>query len=163
MANPTNNFFIFRIFGTTNLTLIIGLTLGMLKKLIPFIIITLFVTSCTSQPSAEQADNAIDGGRNFIENYMKGDMKKAKLYIVEGPENKAHFEKLINEYFGLDKEGRMQLRLASLQIDEIKTINEQTTVIYYQNSFDKTPRWVKVISTPQGWKVDLKYSYGPKI
>ena len=135
----------------------------MLKKLIPYLFISLFMAGCSGDNAIEQADNGIDGGRGFIENYMQGDMKKAKLYIVEGPENKAHFEKLINEYFGLDKEGRMQLRLASLQIDEIKTINEQTTVFYYRNSFDKIPRWLKVISTPQGWKVDLKYSYGPKI
>jgi hypothetical protein len=150
-------------FGPSNLTLIIGLTLGMLKKLIPYAFISLFLTACGNDTPPEQADNGLDGGRNFIENYMKGDMKQAKLYIVESPENKAHFEQLINDYFGLDKEGRMQLRQASLQINEIKSINDQTTVIYYQNSFDKKPRWLKVISTNQVWKVDLKYSYGPKI
>lgn len=111
----------------------------------------------------EKADNAIDGGRNFIENYMKGDMKKAKLYIALDNENLAFFEKMTTDYFALDKEGRMQLRQASLQIDEIKQINEQATVIYYRNSFDKTPRWLKVIATTEGWKVDLKYSFGPKI
>jgi hypothetical protein len=135
----------------------------MLKKLTLSLFIAFIVASCGNQGNSQQAENGIDGGRNFIENYMKGDMKQAKLYIVESPENKAHFEQLINDYFGLDKEGRMQLRQASLQINEIKSINDQTTVIYYQNSFDKKPRWLKVISTNQGWKVDLKYSYGPKI
>ena len=135
----------------------------MLKKLTLSLFIAFIVASCGNQGNNQQAENGIDGGRNFIENYMKGDMKQAKLYIVESPENKAHFEQLINDYFGLDKEGRMQLRQASLQINEIKSINDQTTVIYYQNSFDKKPRWLKVISTNQGWKVDLKYSYGPKI
>lgn len=135
----------------------------MLKKLTLSLFIAFIAASCGNQGNSQQAENGIDGGRNFIENYMKGDMKQAKLYIVESPENKAHFEQLINDYFGLDKEGRMQLRQASLQINEIKSINDQTTVIYYQNSFDKKPRWLKVISTNQGWKVDLKYSYGPKI
>lgn len=135
----------------------------MLKKLIPYLFIAIAIASCNSQGTSQQADNAIDGGRNFIENYMKGDMKTAKFFVVESAENKAYFEQLINEYFGLDKEGRMQLRQASLQINEIKSMNDQTTVIYYQNSFDKKPRWLKVISTNQGWKVDLKYSYGPKI
>ena len=135
----------------------------MLKKLTLSLFIAFIAASCGNQGNNQQAENGIDGGRNFIENYMKGDMKQAKLYIVESPENKAHFEQLINDYFGLDKEARMQLRQASLQINEIKSINDQTTVIYYQNSFDKKPRWLKVISTNQGWKVDLKYSYGPKI
>jgi hypothetical protein len=63
----------------------------------------------------------------------------------------------------MDKEGRNQFRQASIQINEVKSLNDQTTVIYYQNSFDKTPRWIKVIYTSKGWKVDLKYSYGPKL
>jgi hypothetical protein len=150
-------------FDSANLRLKIGLTLGMLKKLIPYLLISFITAGCGNQGTSQQADNAIDGGRNFIENYMKGDMKQAKLFVVESPENKAYFKALINEYFGLDKEGRMQLRQASLQINEIKSINDQTTVIYYQNSFDKKQRWLKVISTNQGWKVDLKYSYEPKI
>jgi hypothetical protein len=149
-------------FGRTNLTLKIGLTLGMLKKL-TVLFIPFFMVACANQTASTQADNAIDGGRNFIESYMQGDIKKAKLFVADGAENKQFLEKMTNDYFALDKEGRMQLRQASLQINEIKTVNEQTTVIYYQNSFDKTPRWLKVISTPQGWKVDLKYSYGPKI
>ena len=38
---------------------------------------------------------------------------------------------------------------------------------YKNNSYSCTPdqiqRWIKVILTPDGWKVDLKYSYGPKL
>ena len=135
----------------------------MLKKLIPYLFISFFLIACANENGIEQADSGIDGGRGFIENYMQGDMKKAKLYVLADAQNMAFFNKITNEYYALDKEGRMQLRQASLQIDEVKTINEQTTVIYYRNSFDKTPRWVKVIATPKGWKVDLKFSYGPKI
>ena len=135
----------------------------MLKKLIPYLFISLFMAGCSGDNAIEQADNGIDGGRGFIENYMQGDMKKAKKYLVEDAQNNTFFNKMTSEYFGLDKEGRMQIRQASIQIDEVKTVNDQTTIIYYRNSFDKTPRWVKVVSTPKGWKVDLKYSFGPKI
>ncbi len=150
-------------FGQTNLTLIIGLTLGMLKKLILYCSLIIAGASCNPNSTAEKADNPLDGGRYFIENYMQGDMKKAQQYLLVNTENQAYFDKLTKEYFALDKEGRMQLRQASIQINEVKTINEQATAILYQNSKDKVLRWVKVVSTPEGWKVDLKFSYGPKL
>jgi hypothetical protein len=135
----------------------------MLKKLFSYAFISLFLTACGNDTPVEQADNGLDGGRNFIESYMQGDIQKAQLYLVEDPENQAYFDKMSTSYFSMDKEGRNQFRQASIQINEVKTVNAQTTIIYYQNSFEKIPRWLKVVSTPKGWKVDLKYSYGPKL
>jgi hypothetical protein len=135
----------------------------MLKKLIPYAFIALLQIACNNDKPVEQADNGLEGGRNFIENYMQGDITKAQLYMVEDPENLAYFDEMSKSYFSMDKEGRNQFRQASIQINEVKSLNDQTTVIYYQNSFDKTPRWIKVIYTSKGWKVDLKYSYGPKL
>ena len=145
----------------TNLTLIIGLTLGMLKKLILYCSFISAMVACSSTSAVEKADNPLDGGRYFIENYMQGDMKKAQQYLLVDTQNQAFFDQMTKDYFALDKEGRMQLRQASIQINEVKTINEHTSIILYQNSQDKTPRWIKVVFSPDGWKVDLKYSYGP--
>ena len=150
-------------FGQTNLTLIIGLTLGMLKKLILYCSLIITIASCNSNSAAEKADNPLDGGRYFIENYLQGDMKKAQHYLLMDAQNEAYWNLMTKEYFALDKEGRMLLRQASIQINEVKTVNDQTTVILYQNSNDKVDRWVKVVSTTEGWKVDLKFSYGPKL
>ena len=137
--------------------------MGMLKKLILYSILILTVASCNSTNPAEKADNPLDGGRYFIENFMQGDMKKAQQYVLVDPKNQAYFDQMTKEYFSLDKEGRMQLRQASIQINEVKTINDHASAILYQNSYDKIQRWVKVILTPEGWKVDLKFSYGPKL
>lgn len=120
-------------------------------------------SACNSNNPSEQADNALDGGRYFIENYMQGDMKKAHEYLLVDAKNQAYFDQMTKEYYSLDKEGRNQLRQSSIQINEVKTINDQTTAIIYANSNDKKERWVKVVFTPQGWKVDLKFSYGPKL
>jgi hypothetical protein len=64
-----------------------------------------------------------------------------------------------NTYFTLDKEGRQQLRQASIQINEVRAIDSSETIISYQSSMDTIPHQLKVISTPNGWKVDLKYTY----
>ena len=94
---------------------------------------------------------------------MQGNFKKAKFYIVEDAENLAIFEKMASDYYGLDKEGRMQIRLASIQINEITAVDSTMTIMNYQNSFDKEVHKLKIVSTPNGWKVDLKYTYGPNL
>jgi hypothetical protein len=94
---------------------------------------------------------------------MQGNFKKAKFYIVEDAENLAIFEKMASNYYGLDKEGRQQIRLASIQINEISAVDSTLTIMNYQNSFDKQVHKLKIIATPKGWKVDLKYTYGPNL
>jgi hypothetical protein len=150
-------------FGRTNLTLIIGLTLGMLKNLILYCSLLLTVVSCNSHSPAEKADNPLDGGRYFIENYLQGDMIKAQQYLLVDAKNQSYFDQMTKDYFAMDKEGRMQTRQASIQIDEVKALDDKASVIYYQSSNNKIQRWIKVVSTPDGWKVDLKFSYGAKL
>ena len=94
---------------------------------------------------------------------MQGNFKKAKFYVVEDAENLALFEQLASNYYGLDKEGRQQIRLASIQINEISAVDSAMTILNYQNSFDSKVHKLKIISTPNGWKVDLKYTYGPNL
>jgi hypothetical protein len=70
---------------------------------------------------------------------------------------------MANNYYGLDKEGRMQIRLASIQINEISAVDSSMTIMNYQNSFDNKVHKLKIIYTPNGWKVDLKYTNGPNL
>ncbi len=135
----------------------------MLKKLILYTSLFIFSSACTNTSPDEQADNPLDGGRYFIEHYMQGDMKKAQEYLLVDAKNQAYFDQMKKDYFSLDKESRTQLRQSSIEINEVKTLNNQASAIIYANSNDKIQRWVKVVSTPKGWKVDLKYSYGPKL
>ena len=135
----------------------------MLKKLILFTSLFIISSACNNNSPAVQADNPLDGGRYFIENYMQGDMKKAQEYLLVDPKNQAYFDQMTKDYFALDKESRTQLRQSSIEINEVKTLNDQASAIIYANSNDKIQRWVKVVATPKGWKVDLKYSYGPKL
>ena len=135
----------------------------MLKKLILYTSLFIFSSACTNTSPDEQADNPLDGGRYFIEHYMQGDMKKAQEYLLVDAKNQTYFDQMKKDYFSLDKESRTQLRQSSIEINEVKTLNNQASAIIYANSNDKIQRWVKVVSTPKGWKVDLKYSYGPKL
>lgn len=135
----------------------------MFKKIPIFFVLSILWWSCQSNESFEKATDPLEGGRNFIENLLQGDIKKAHFYMMADPENEAYFKQLSENYFSLDKEGRQQLRQASIQINEVSAVDTHTTIIHYQTSNENSGRKLKVVQTPEGWKVDLKYSYGPHL
>jgi hypothetical protein len=128
-------------------------------KAFGFIGLLAVLISCSDSASIDLADNALDGGRYFLENCNQGDFKKANNYLLDNPENQSYFKAISTAYFTLDKEGRQALRQASIQINEVKAIDSTQTIISYQSSMDTLPQQLKVISTTNGWKVDLKYTY----
>lgn len=138
-------------------------TLSMFKKIPLFFIMATLLISCQNGEAFEKAADPLEGGRNFIENLLQGDIKKAHFYMISDSQNEAFFKKMSDSYFSLDKEGRQQLRQSSIQINEVSAIDSNITIINYQTSQDPTPHKLKVIQTPEGWKVDLKYSYGPNL
>jgi predicted DNA binding CopG/RHH family protein len=138
-------------------------TLAMQVQKLKYLFLALLFWQCTPSDQYEIADNPLDGGRYFIENCMQGNFKKAKFYVLEDAENLALFEKMATNYFALDKEGRQQIRLASIQINEISAVDSTVTIMNYQNSFDNKVHKLKIMETPKGWKVDLKYTYGPNL
>lgn len=135
----------------------------MFKKIPLVFIVAFFLWSCQTGEQYEKALDPLEGGRNFIENLQQGDIKKAHFYMVSDPENESYFKKMSDSYFSLDKEGRQQLRQASIQINEVSAIDSTITIINYQTSHDTKAHKIKVMQTPEGWKVDLKYSYGPNL
>ena len=143
-----------------------GLTLSMFMntkaRLVLFIGFLAIARSCNMGVDEMKAESALDGGRYYIENCMKGDFKIAKKYLLASPQNQAIFDSLSAQYFLLDKEGRQQLRQASIQINEILSIDSTHSSFDYQNSLDKIAQKMMVVSTPEGWKVDLQYSYPQK-
>ena len=143
-----------------------GLTLPMFKiikaRLPLFIGLLAITSSCNTGADEMKAESALDGGRYYIENCMKGDFKIAKKYLLASPQNQAIFDSISAQYFLLDKEGRQQLRQASIQINEIRSIDSTHSSFDYQNSLDKIAQKMMVVATPEGWKVDLQYSYPQK-
>jgi hypothetical protein len=135
----------------------------MIKKLFNLVFASICLLSCQQQPNFEIASSPLDGGRYFIESCLQGEFKKAKFYLISDSANQGHFEQITKNYYMLDKEGRQQLRQASIQINEISAIDSSNSVINYQNSFEKVAHKLKVIQTKEGWKVDLKYSYAPEL
>lgn len=122
-------------------------------------LLVFMVISCQTNQGYTPAENALDAGREFIDAGLKGDFGKAFFYLLADTTNTRMLKETEAGYRTQDKEGRQQLRQASITIQEIIEQNDSITLINYQNSFDTIPLQLKVIRRQQRWMVDMKHSY----
>jgi len=116
--------------------------------------------SCTSKKMALlPAENAFDAGREFIDGTLKGDFEKSAFYMLVSDQNKQFLSVVEKEYRQKDKEGRQELRTASINLEKVEDLDKGQSIIYFSNSFDKKSQKIKVIKTNQGWLVDYTYSF----
>lgn len=133
-----------------------------MKRILVF---ALLCFSACSSPKKEyvHAENAFDAGREFIDACLKGDFGKASEYMLQDSENTSRLDNIRSLYRKNDKEGRQQLRLASINIREVDDLDTSTTIINYSNSLDTTAHKLKVVKRNGNWLVDLKYTYNPNL
>lgn len=116
--------------------------------------------SCTSKKmELLPAENAFDAGREFIDGTLKGDFEKSAFYMLVSDQNKQFLSVVEKEYRQKDKEGRQELRTASINLEKVEDLDKGQSIIYFSNSFDKKSQKIKVIKTNQGWLVDYTYSF----
>jgi hypothetical protein len=125
--------------------------------------IVLITASCKSSNSYQEANSALDAGREFIDASLKGDFAKAYFYMLQNAENKQFLDKIETDYRQKDRDGREQFRQASINIGEITEITDKVTIINYSNSFDKIGRKIKVVYENNKWVVDFKYTFNPNL
>lgn len=77
--------------------------------------------------------------------------------------NQGHLQRAETKFREYDKEGRQQLRSASINISEVSDVDTLTSIIYYSNSFDQQPLKVKVVKQSEKWLVDFKYTFNPNL
>lgn len=120
--------------------------------------------ACGQEPqSYTTAENALDAGREFIDACLKGDFTRARWYMIDDSTNTGHLERAEAKFRTYDKEGRQQLRTASINISEVSDVDTATSIIYYNNSFDQKPLKVKVVKLKEKWLVDFKYTFNPNL
>lgn len=119
-----------------------------------------FALSCSNQQAVLlPAENSFDAGREFIDGTLKGDFQKASFYMLADEKNNAFLATEEKSYRQKDKEGRQQLRTASINLEKVEDLDASNSIIYYSNSFEKIPKKIKVVKTQKGWLVDFKFSF----
>ncbi len=131
-----------------------------MNRALVFLFIVL-VSCGGGQASLPKPENALDAGREFINACNRGDFAKASFYMIPDEANKAKLTETERLYREKDKEGRQQARSSSILIGELKELNDSTTLIYYQNSFDKKPGVVEVLKQNGSWLVNFATHLNP--
>jgi hypothetical protein len=128
-----------------------------------YLFLLVFLFACSNDKvNYSKAENAFDAGREFIDGTLKGDFKKSAYYMLLDTANQALLNVQEKEFRLKDKEGRQQLRTASINIQQVEDIDSITSLIHYNNSFDKKNQILKVIKQNNTWLVDFKYCFQNK-
>lgn len=102
------------------------------------------------------AENGLDAGREFIDACLKGDFGKASFYMIADEKNKALLLQVEANYREKDKEGRQELRMASINIKEVTEPNDSTVIIFHSTSLDTSKQQTIVLRKGSLWQVDFK-------
>jgi hypothetical protein len=111
------------------------------------------------QATTPTSENDIDAARNFIRASLNGDYDKAKSYMLKDSANNQFFDAYERNFTTLDGEQRRDYRNASLNIHQVKPVNDSVTIIIYSNSYKKDHDTLKVIRLNNEWLVDFKYLF----
>lgn len=124
-----------------------------MKKILGLSILLLFACN-EKQNSYRKAEDALDAGREYINACLVGDFSKARFYALPDEKNQSILAETEKEYRKKDKEGRQQLRTASIIIKEVKELTDSTTELEYSNSFENKASSLVILKRNQTWLVD---------
>jgi hypothetical protein len=105
-------------------------------------------------------ENALDAGRSFIEQSLKGRFNNAKQYMLQDEENNYWLAKWSQEFSKISEQEKTGFSTASINILEIAdVIPDSVTIIHYTNSYKNVPQKIKVVKHDNDWLVDFKYTF----
>lgn len=122
----------------------------------------LFFYNCTGSDKTETpaSENDVDAARNFIRSALDGHYDDARGLVLPDSTNQAWidlFKRAYQTHMSMaDKAG---YRTASINIHDVQTVNDSTTIIKYSNSYKKQNDSLKVIRRNGAWLIDLAYSF----
>jgi len=130
--------------------------MNLFKYIRIFILLFLFVGCAQKYPVAT---TPLEGAREFIDGYLKGDFTKAQAYMINDDENQKDLMKIKRDYDEKSENQKHDYAVASIIINEDAALNDTMHIINYSNSYDKVARKVKVIQRNGKWLVDFKYTF----
>lgn len=111
-------------------------------------------TACGSNTGYKMPEDAMDAAREYIGACMQGDFDKASFYALPDDANRARIALVERSYRERDKEGRQQLRNASINIIEMKNNGSDAAELVYRISSEKHTHTLPVKRVNGEWKVD---------
>ena len=132
----------------------------MKSKLFISFLFLLFFGACTSGDKTAASENPDDAARNFIRSVLDADFDAARNFIIADSTNDAYLQITQRNFVErMNRADKMGYKGASIQIHEIKNLDDSTSVVLYSNSYKKQRDSLKVVRVSGAWLVDLKYSF----
>jgi hypothetical protein len=130
-----------------------------MKKL-STVILFLILFACNNKAGDyKKPENALDAGREFIQQSLKGHFNTAKRYMLQDEENLYWLDKVSRDYNVMTEQDKSGYSNASININEVADVSDSITVINYNNSYKKRAQKVKVVKINNDWLVDFKYTF----
>ncbi len=126
-----------------------------------FFIACIFLFSCKNEDEEyHKPENALDAGREFIQQSLKGKFTTANKYMLQDEENQFWLSKSIQSFNKYSEEEKTAFGKASIIITEVTdVIPDSVTIISFSNSYRKVPQKLKVVKNNNNWLVDFKYTF----
>lgn len=131
-----------------------------MKYLLVFFVSSLLFSCMNEQDEYHKPENALDAGREFIQQSLNGKFKTAEKYMLQDKENQYWLSKWSSEFNGISEQEKASYSKASINIAEVSdAVPDSITIISFSNSFKKAPQKLKVVKYNGEWKIDFKYTF----
>jgi hypothetical protein len=120
----------------------------------------LFFSCKNNEEEYHKPESAIDAGREFIQQTLKGKFNAANQYMLQDEDNQfwlAKWSKEFNKSTEQDKAGYSKAAITIYEVTDV--IPDSVTIINFSNSYKNRPQKVKVVKSNGEWKVDFKYTF----
>lgn len=121
----------------------------------------LLLFSCKN-PDEEyhKPESALDAGREFIQQTLKGKFNAANKYMLQDEDNQFWLAKWSKEFKKSSEQDKTGYSNASITIYEVTdVVPDSVTIVSFTNSYRKRPQKIKVVKANGEWKVDFKYTF----
>lgn len=125
----------------------------------------LFFFSCRNEDDEyHKPENALDAGREFIQQSLKGKFNTAGKYMLQDEDNKFWLSKSSETFNKKSEQERASFNKASINIAEVSdVVPDSVTLIKFSNSVTNVPQKIKIIRYNGDWLVDFKYTFADSL
>ena len=130
---------------------------GMKKIIILSSFLLFCFSNCKNGDKKPESENDLDAVRNFIQSSLEGNYEKAKTYML--PDSINNDRMTMIEGANLKPEEKKGLAAASINIHNVRRINDSTTIVIYSNSFKNNWDTLRAVKQNGQWLIDFNYLF----
>jgi hypothetical protein len=123
----------------------------------------LFFFSCVNnnqESTAGKPENDVDAARMFIRNALDGKYTDARKLMLQDSLNLELLDAFQHNYeTRMSREDKRGYRESSINMHNVRQLNDSTTVVNYSNSYKNQQDSLKLVRKNGDWLVDFKYSF----